>query len=125
MSQNVPGFSAGRRGAMPSFMAIAAARRPDIAVICQAIRMRRRLTFEYEGQRRIVEPYCHGFGSQDTELLRAIQVAGASRSRGFGFGKLWRLDKMSRVELRDESFSPDDRNYNPNDSAMARIHGRV
>ena len=106
-------------------MAIAATHAPDIAVICAAIRERRLLTFEYEGQRRIVEPYCHGFGVRGTELLRAIQVAGTSRSRGFGFGKLWRLDRMSRVELHDDSFSPDDPDYNPNDSAMARIHCRV
>jgi hypothetical protein len=93
--------------------------------ICEAIRTHRRLTFEYDGQRRVVEPYCHGWGAQGGELLRAIQVAGASRSRGFGFGKLWKLDRMKHVEATDHAFVPSDPHYNPNDSAMARIHCRI
>jgi hypothetical protein len=97
----------------------------ELHTICDAIRARRRLAFEYDGQLRVVEPYCHGWGAQGGELLRAIQVAGSSRSRGFGFGKLWKLDRMRRVKAMDQTFVPSDPHYNPNDSAMARIHCRI
>src|SRR5688572_10295688 len=61
--------------------------------ICSAIRSCTLLEFEYEGLHRVVAPYCHGFTGKG-EALRAIQVRGASRSRGFGFGKLWLVEKM-------------------------------
>jgi hypothetical protein len=47
-------------------------------IICQAIQQRRKLIFEYNGLRRIVAPYCYGISTRDTEVLRAIQIGGAS-----------------------------------------------
>jgi hypothetical protein len=93
--------------------------------LCQAIRSRTLLEFEYDGQLRVVAPYCHGMTKHDIEVLRAIQIGGASSSGGFGFGKLWHVSKMQNVRNTDERFLPTDPNYNPNDSVMARIHCRV
>jgi hypothetical protein len=93
-------------------------------VICAAIQNCELLEFDYDGLRRVVAPYCHGFTSK-SEVLRAVQVRGESRSRGMGFGKLWTLGKMLHVRRTGESFVPDDPQYNPNDSAMARVHCRV
>jgi hypothetical protein len=90
-------------------------------LICQAIRARRRLSFEYDGLLRIVEPYCHGRSSKGSELLRAVEVKGA---RNTGFGKLWTVSKLLQIELGD-AFDANDPNYNPDDSAMAFIHCRV
>lgn len=98
------------------------------SVICQAISARVLLEFDYHGAHRVVAPYCHGVSSHDTELLRAVQLRrsnSASRTGGFGFGKLWRVDEMANVRVTDEPFTPDDPHYNPNDSALARIHCRV
>lgn len=95
------------------------------ALICQAIQQRRKLVFDYNGLRRVVAPYCYGISSRDTEVLRAIQVGGGSSSRGYGFGKLWTVSEMSKLELAEEHFVPDDPNYNPNDSAMKRIICRI
>jgi hypothetical protein len=95
------------------------------AQICHSIRARRRLSFEYGGRTRIVEPYCHGFTAHGAERLRAIQVAGESSSGGFGFGKLWDVAKMTNVRVRDEAFVPNDPDYNPDDSALAQIHCRI
>jgi hypothetical protein len=94
------------------------------ALICQAIERRCLLMFDYDGYPRIVEPYCHGTTSSGAEAVRAVQVGGSSRSRGMGFGKLWIISKMKNVRI-GAPFSPDDPNYNPDDSAMKSIHCRV
>lgn len=86
------------------------------------IRTRTLLAFDYDGQPRIVAPYCHGVTKHGAEVLRAIQVGGASRSGGFGFGKLWHVAKMQNVRTTSDPFLPTDPNYNPHDSAMAQIH---
>jgi hypothetical protein len=94
------------------------------AVICAAIRDCTLLEFDYDGLHRVVAPYCHGFTAKGA-VLRAIQVRGASHSRGRGFGKLWTVEKMLNVHQTSEPFSPDDPHYNPDDSAMTEIHCRV
>lgn len=94
-------------------------------IICQAIQERRKLIFDYSGLRRIVAPYCYGISTRDTEVLRAIQIGGASSSRGYGFGKLWTVSEISRLELSTENFTPNDPQYNPNDTAMKRVICRV
>ena len=93
--------------------------------ICDAIRQLRVLEFRYDGGHRIVHPYCHGFTAAGYETLRAVQVGGATRPGGLGFGKLWTAAKMTEVRVTDQPFVPDDPNYNPDDSAMATIHCRV
>lgn len=91
-------------------------------VICEAISERRLLQFNYHGKLRVVAPYCHGVSTRGTEVLRAIQVRGASGSGGLGVGKLWAVGDMIDPRVLDEPFAPDDPNYNPNDSAMSEIH---
>ena len=95
------------------------------ASICEAIRTRRMLEFDYHGKRRVVHPYCHGVTPKGNETLRAIQVSGAAGSRGITSGKLWTIGEIERLRVLDETFRPDDPNYNPADSAMAEIHCRV
>ncbi len=94
-------------------------------ILCDAIVARRLLEFEYDGARRVVQPYVHGFNAKQQELLRAIQIGGATRSRSLGFGKLWLVEKMRDLRLTDERFLPTDPHYNPDDSAMAVIHCRI
>lgn len=93
--------------------------------ICKAIVDLRVLKFDYQGQPRVVKPYCYGVSPKNNELLRAIQVRGSSTSSGFGFGKLWTVSQMACVQVGKETFTPDDPDYNPDDSAMARIFCRV
>lgn len=92
-------------------------------ILCDAIRQRCRVEFDYDGKRRVVEPYCHGTSTTGAEVLRAVQVGGETSS-GFGFGKLWSVPKMRDVQLGSR-FSPRDPNYNPNDSVMKVIHCRI
>jgi hypothetical protein len=93
--------------------------------LCRAIRTRTLVEFDYDGHHRIVAPYCHGVTSKNVEVLRAIQVGGSSRSSGFGFGKLWHVDKITNLRGSDEKFLPTDPHYNPDDSVMMHICCRV
>lgn len=93
--------------------------------ICQAIRSRCLLEFDYDGRHRVVQPYCHGRNKRGREALRAIQIGGDSRSGGLGFGKLWLVDKMQAVRATDRPFAPDDPDYNPEDSAVVEVHCRI
>jgi len=93
--------------------------------ICEAIRTRTVLEFDYEAYHRAVHPYCHGATAKGHEVLRAVQVEGKSRSGGFGYGKLWTVAQMKNVRLTGRGFVPDDPDYNPNDTAMVEIHCRV
>lgn len=90
--------------------------------ICASIQAQLVLEFDYDGRHRRVHPYCHGITTKGVESLRAIQVGGDSRSGGFGFGKLWAVDRMTSVRVSTERFVADDPSYNPRDSAMAVIH---
>ena len=96
-----------------------------LALICEAIATRKRLAFTYEGHLRVVDSYCHGFTREGSEVLRAVQKRGSSRSGNFQGGKLWTVSKMRLVRTLDEDFVPDDPDYEPNDSAMARVHCRI
>ena len=100
--------------------------------ICKAISERRLVQFGYHGKLRIVAPYCHGTSTRGKDVLRGIQLRGESSSgpvggKGMGkpMGKLWALADMTGLRVLDETFEPDDPNYNPNDSAMSEIHCRV
>jgi len=96
-------------------------------VICETIRAHHRLAFVYQGLARVVEPYCHGISTTGFEVLRAIQIAGASRSGHLkaSSGKLWLVGKMQEVRSTGEKFVPSDPHYNPDDTAMRLIHCRV
>ena len=96
-----------------------------LALLCEAIGTRKLLAFTYEGHARVVAPYCHGFTRAGSEVLRAVQLRGSSRSGHFGSGKLWTVSKMRLVRTLAEELVPDDPAYEPNDSAMARIHCRI
>jgi hypothetical protein len=97
----------------------------DGGIICEAIRQRRLLAFDYKGLRRRVAPYCHGLSRRGEEVLRGVQVGGPSRTGGLGFGKLWLVSEMKNLRCTDERFAPSDPDYNPNDSAMVEIHCHV
>lgn len=95
------------------------------ALICEAIRKRALLEFEYHGGCRIVAPYCYGVSVRGIEVLRAIQIRGFSASGGYGFGKLWAVQDMRELQILTETFVPDDPDYNPNDRGMKQIHCRI
>jgi len=96
-------------------------------IICETIQSHHRLAFVYQGLARVVEPYCHGISTTGFEVLRAIQIAGESRSGRLkaSSGKLWLVGKMQEVRSTGQEFVPSDPHYNPDDTAMRLIHCRV
>jgi hypothetical protein len=74
---------------------------------------------------RVVQPYCFGVSMRDNNVLRAVQVRGSSASNQLGIGKLWTTDEIREPRILDETFTPSDPNYNPNDTAMKRIYCRI
>ena len=95
-----------------------------MSLICDAIRTRSLLEFDYHGLPRVVAPYCHGVSTRGAEVLRAVQVRGESSS-GLGFGKLWVVAELAGLRLSGERFEPDDPHYNPHDRAMQQVHCRI
>jgi hypothetical protein len=94
-------------------------------LICQAIERRALLEFQYKGRLRVVAPYCHGTSNTGSELLRAVQVRGSSSSGFSRNGKLWNVAEMENARLTNETFTPNDPQYNPDDTAMKEIHCRI
>jgi hypothetical protein len=94
-------------------------------LVCEAIGQRLLLEFDYNGSRRLVQPYCHGVSTTGQESLRAIQVGGSPGSKLISSGKLWTVAKMSNLKLSAQTFKPNDPHYNPQDSAMQSIHCRI
>jgi hypothetical protein len=63
--------------------------------------------------------------TRDNNVLRAVQVRGSSASNQLGVGKLWSVTEVLAPRILEETFTPNDPNYNPNDSAMKRVYCRI
>lgn len=72
--------------------------------LCDAIAKHRLIEFDYNGVHR-----------------RAIEIDGRSPP----FGKLWTVAKMQDLPVMEQPFTPNDPDYNPNDTAMVTIQCRV
>ncbi|WP_129781637.1 hypothetical protein [Peristeroidobacter soli] len=94
-------------------------------IISEAIRRHALLQFHYDDHLRVVAPYCYGVSTRGADSLRAIQVRGSSLSNALGFGKLWTVSKMRDLRMLEETFTPDDPNYNPEDKGMKKIYCRI
>jgi len=92
--------------------------------ICEAIRSHRILRFYYDGGFRLVEPFCYGLGTSNTDLLRGYQLGGVSESHEFRGWKLFKVDEISSLSITEDSFENRLPDYNPNDSAMQQIYCR-
>jgi len=89
-------------------------------VIAAAITGKRRLSFTYNGRRRVVEPQCLGLGAKGGELLRGHQISGGKEAE-----PLFTVAKMSDVVLLDDRFSRPGPNYTKGDSAMTTIFAEL
>ncbi|HEX4459634.1 MAG TPA: hypothetical protein VIA18_16760 [Polyangia bacterium] len=94
-------------------------------IVCAAIGRRVLLTFDYDGEPRVVAPYCHGVTTAGREALRAVQVLGGTHGGDIASGKLWTVDKLVNLRALDDPFVASDPKYNPDDSAFAEIHCRI
>lgn len=88
-------------------------------VISQAISSRRRLLITYAPGDRVIEPCAYGRSSEQHGLIRGFQVSGASASGEHINWKLFRLDRIIKLEILDEIFASDPAGYRRGDKAMA------
>ncbi|HET9148984.1 MAG TPA: WYL domain-containing protein [Alphaproteobacteria bacterium] len=85
--------------------------------ICEAIRNQAVVTFEYDGSRRVVEPYVLGVYRDGDEMLHTWQ-----RSGGSGSG--WRDFETAKIHsfaLTGQSFRRPHAGYNPSGKPYVRI----
>lgn len=94
--------------------------RPSNQLLVDAITNRRRLSFEYSGKLRIVEPQCYGVSTKGAELLRAHQLYGGEQQE-----PLFDVAKMQNLTVLDEHFIEPGPNYKKNDSAMTHIFAQL
>ncbi len=93
--------------------------------ITEAIKGKRIIRFDYDGDERIVEPFCYGRNSKNNDVLCAFQIGGASSSGNPEGWKLYTVDKMVEVVVTANIFQGDRPKYNPNDSRMVEIYSCV
>ena len=86
--------------------------------ICNAIRDRTLLSFEYEGARRTVEPYAHGSDGWRRALLLAFQVEGG-RSTGWRF---FHVAKMRAVAPEARACAAHRDEFLRDDPTFSSIH---
>lgn len=92
----------------------------EIAVIASAITERRAIQLYYEPGLRIIEPHALGYGSSGQVLLRAFQTEGASASGEHVNWKLFRVDRIVRIETTGVCFDGPRPEYKRDDRAMKR-----
>lgn len=92
--------------------------------VCEAIRTRSLVAFEYNGVRRIVEPHCHGVSPAGRELIRGYQVGEVTPSDGHS----WRLFDVSKVVgfiLLERTFPTSRPGFRSDDRKFASVHCHV
>lgn len=92
-------------------------------IIDDAISEKKTISFEYDGESRIVQP--HHYGScGGTQQLHCYQVEGGSRSGKIPAWRNFKLEKMEKVAKNDNNFSPQP-SYNPSKSHYEKIEKQV
>lgn len=86
-------------------------------VICQAINEMRLLEIDYTVGRRKVEPHAYGYSSQGNQLLRGFQIEGPHETPNHDWD-LFRVDRITSIEILEETFEGPRPDYKKGDSAM-------
>jgi hypothetical protein len=86
-------------------------------LICDAIKNKQRLQFNYNTKIRVVEPQCYGIGYKGSELLRAYEVEGDVKKSN----KLYTLLDTSSLVALQQFFTEPGPNYRKGDKAMKTI----
>ena len=87
---------------------------------CEALKLGRRIQFQYSGKDRVVEVHAVGYTRDDNAIMRAWQVRGSSASEPSGW-KLFRLDEIASARVLDEASEAPRSGYKKGDPALHRI----
>jgi len=92
------------------------------ALICQAIREMRVLSFNYDGFLRIVEPHAYGITTKGNEALRCYQTGGGSSSGSVPGWHIMKISKMLNLSLLTEKFDSSRPGYKRGDRGLNVIY---
>ena len=95
------------------------------AAICEAIKKKAVIEFNYKGSLRLVEPQCHGTSTAGNEVLRGFQTKNHSKPSESPANKLFEVSKILELKHTGKTFSKPGPHYNPDDKAMIHIHCRL
>ena len=94
-------------------------------VICEAIRGKNLLRFNYQGNDRIVEPHLLGQDRSGNEILSAYLVGGFSRSADSRRWRRYFVKQMRSLTKLEEQFDHPRAGYNSSDPSVVIIRCRV
>lgn len=92
-----------------------------IAVLEEAIRLHRVVTFNYDGFQRVVEPFLIGTTTAGKLALRGYQTGGGSKSGKVPGWHLFSIHKIVGISMTQFEFSGVRDGYNPADKGMMSI----
>jgi hypothetical protein len=92
-------------------------------LICQAIREKRLLELDYDGQGLRVAPHVYGIDAAGEEVLSCYLVWGSSDGEPAGWKSL-RMTEISQLRLTSKRFAPRPE-HQRSDGAIARIYCQV
>jgi hypothetical protein len=82
-------------------------------IICNAIKNKQRIQFEYNDKLRVGEPQCCGISTAGNEVCRIYLLQGGSKPE-----QLFELEKIKSLQLLNEYFTKPGPNYKKDDLAM-------
>ena len=88
--------------------------------IIEAIENQQLIEFYYDGELRVVQPYCYGVSKAGNDVLRAFQVDGYSSSNKMWW-KMYTLSKMQQIQIMEDTFNPRN-DYKRRDKDMMKIY---
>lgn len=88
--------------------------------IIEAIENQQLIEFYYDGELRVVQPYCYGVSKAGNDVLRAFQVDGYSSSNKMWW-KMYTLSKMQQIQIMEDTFNPRN-DYKRGDKDMMKIY---
>ena len=86
--------------------------------ICDAIRLKHVVRFLYHGGVREVEPHVYGRNASGSELLRAYQLRGPSRSGETDGWKMFHVEDISQLAVTFEPFTAPRAGYAPSTRSL-------
>lgn len=98
----------------------------NLAIINEAIRSKKIITFFYKGGFRRVEPFLTG-KHRDTgnNTLRAWFISGFSKSGEYNTWKEYTVDKMSNIQILSDTFDGSRTGYDPKDFHMLLVYACI
>ncbi|QGQ97551.1 hypothetical protein EHS13_23005 [Paenibacillus psychroresistens] len=89
-------------------------------IICEAIKNKQIIIFEYDNGIRTVEPFRLGISTQNNKVLRAFQLKNSNESFEKQNWRLFDLSKIHRTQLTLNYFSGLRHDFGYEDTAMIR-----